>query len=136
MCTISCACISAQDDVVLGTLSVRENLQFSAALRLPSHMTRQQRKDRVERVIEELRLQNCADTKVGADPSIPCHHNTVHVMWHQVGTEFLRGVSGGERKRTNIGMELIIEPQVLFLDEPTTGLDAYTAVSVVQLLKE
>ena len=38
----------------------------------------------------------------------------------QVGTEFLRGVSGGERKRTNIGMELIIEPQLLFLDEPTT----------------
>ena len=54
----------------------------------------------------------------------------------QVGTEFLRGVSGGERKRTNIGMELIIEPQLLFLDEPTTGLDAYTAVSVVKLLKK
>jgi ATP-binding cassette subfamily G (WHITE) protein 2 len=44
-------------------------------------------------------------------------------------------VSGGEKKRTNIGMELIIEPQVLFLDEPTTGLDAHTAVSVVSLLK-
>ena len=44
-------------------------------------------------------------------------------------------MSGGERKRTNIGMELIIEPQILFLDEPTTGLDAYTAVSVVSLLK-
>ena len=54
----------------------------------------------------------------------------------QVGTEFFRGVSGGERKRTNIGMELIIEPQVLFLDEPTTGLDAHTAVSVVTLLKQ
>ena len=40
-----------------------------------------------------------------------------------------------ERKRTNIGMELIIEHQVLFLDEPITGLDAYTAVSVVKLLK-
>ncbi len=54
----------------------------------------------------------------------------------QIGTEFIRGVSGGERKRTNIGMELIIEPKVLFLDEPTTGLDAHTAVSVVQLVKE
>ena len=53
----------------------------------------------------------------------------------QIGTEFFRGVSGGERKRTNIGMELIIKPQVLFLDEPTTGLDAHTAVSVVKLLK-
>ena len=54
----------------------------------------------------------------------------------QIGTEFIRGVSGGERKRTNIGMELIIEPKVLFLDEPTTGLDAHTAISVIQLLKE
>ena len=53
----------------------------------------------------------------------------------QVGNEFFRGVSGGERKRTSIGMELIIQPQVLFLDEPTTGLDAFTAVSVVRLLK-
>ena len=53
----------------------------------------------------------------------------------QIGNEFIRGVSGGERKRTNIGMELIIAPNILFLDEPTTGLDAYTAVSVVQLLK-
>ena len=50
--------------------------------------------------------------------------------------EFLRGVLGGERKCTNIGMELVIEPQVLFLDEPTTGLDAYTAVSIVKLLKK
>ena len=53
-----------------------------------------------------------------------------------MGTEFIRGVSGGEAKRTNIGMELITEPQVLFLDEPTTGLDAFTAISVVQLLKK
>lgn len=52
----------------------------------------------------------------------------------QVGTEFIRGVSGGERKRTNIGMELIISPPVLFLDEPTTGLDASTANAVMLLL--
>lgn len=53
----------------------------------------------------------------------------------QVGTELIRGVSGGERKRTNIGMELITEPPVLFLDEPTTGLDASTANAVLLLLK-
>lgn len=46
-----------------------------------------------------------------------------------------RGISGGEKKRTNIGMELIIDPAVLFLDEPTTGLDASTANSVLLLLK-
>lgn len=49
---------------MMGSLSVRENLQFSAALRLPSHTTRQQRRERVERVIEELGLQSCANTKV------------------------------------------------------------------------
>lgn len=53
----------------------------------------------------------------------------------QVGTQMTRGISGGERKRTNIGMELIIDPSVLFLDEPTTGLDASTANSVLLLLK-
>jgi len=53
----------------------------------------------------------------------------------QVGTEFVRGVSGGERKRTNIAMELITSPRVLFLDEPTTGLDANTAHSVMRLLQ-
>ena len=52
----------------------------------------------------------------------------------QVGTEFIRGVSGGERKRTNIGMELIIKPAILFLDEPTTGLDDSTAKAVMSLL--
>jgi len=49
---------------MMGVLSVRENLQFSAALRLPFHMTRRQRRERVERVIKELNLQSCADTKV------------------------------------------------------------------------
>jgi len=53
-----------KDDVVLGTLSVRENLHFSAALRLPGKTTFNERKQRVERVIEELGLQSCADTKV------------------------------------------------------------------------
>lgn len=68
-------------------------------------------------------------------------HNACIILYEsysmnpQIGNEFIRGVSGGERKRTNIGMELIIEPLILFLDEPTTGLDASTAVSVVQLLK-
>jgi len=59
-----------------------------------------------------------------------------HWAWYtQVGTEFVRGVSGGERKRTNIAMELITSPRVLFLDEPTTGLDANTAYYVMHLLQ-
>ncbi|XP_075320543.1 broad substrate specificity ATP-binding cassette transporter ABCG2d isoform X3 [Odontesthes bonariensis] len=104
-----------QDDVVLGTLTVRENLRFSAALRLPSSVPQSEKEARVNHLIKELGLTKVADSKVG--------------------TQMTRGISGGERKRTSIGMELIIDPPVLFLDEPTTGLDASTANSVLLLLK-
>ncbi|NXP48287.1 ABCG2 protein, partial [Heliornis fulica] len=112
-------CISGyvvQDDVVMGTMTVRENLHFSAALRLPSSISVKEKEERVTQIINELGLSKVADAKVG--------------------TELIRGVSGGERKRTNIGMELITEPPVLFLDEPTTGLDASTANAVLFLLKK
>lgn len=91
-----------QDDILSGTLTVRENILFSANVRLPSEISYDERKERVERIIQELGLVSCADTRVG--------------------TEFLRGVSGGERKRTCIGMELVLKSKILFLDEPTTGL--------------
>ena len=53
-----------QDDIVTGTLTVRENLYFSAALRLPSRMSMRERKERVAKVISELRLDSCANRKV------------------------------------------------------------------------
>uniref|UniRef100_A0AAX7SFS9 Broad substrate specificity ATP-binding cassette transporter ABCG2 n=1 Tax=Astatotilapia calliptera TaxID=8154 RepID=A0AAX7SFS9_ASTCA len=104
-----------QEDVVMGTLTVRENLRFSAALRLHVSVPQVEKEARVNHLIKELGLTEVADSKVG--------------------TQMTRGISGGERKRTNIGMELIIDPAVLFLDEPTTGLDASTANSVLLLLK-
>ncbi|KAJ3615119.1 hypothetical protein NHX12_018687 [Muraenolepis orangiensis] len=103
-----------QDDVVMGTLTVRENLRFSAALRLPSSVPQSEKEARVSLLIKELGLAKVADTTVG--------------------TQMIRGISGGERKRTSIGMELIIDPPVLFLDEPTTGLDSSTANSVLLLM--
>uniref|UniRef100_A0A671U599 ATP-binding cassette, sub-family G (WHITE), member 2c n=1 Tax=Sparus aurata TaxID=8175 RepID=A0A671U599_SPAAU len=104
-----------QDDILMGTLSVRENLLFSANLRLnPKHHSSEDKNSRVNTIIQDLGLTDCADTKIG--------------------TEFLRGVSGGERKRCSIGMELITSPSLLFLDEPTTGLDSNTANCIVNLL--
>lgn len=62
-------------------------------------------------------------------------HITSFDVHFQVGTEMTRGISGGERKRTNIGIELITDPSVIFLDEPTTGLDTHTASKLMKLLK-
>lgn len=104
-----------QDDVLMGTLTVRENLLFSANLRLNREdYSSTDKHSRVEAIIQDLGLTDCANTKIG--------------------TEFLRGVSGGERKRCSIGMELITSPSLLFLDEPTTGLDSNTANCIISLL--
>jgi len=54
----------AQDDVVMGTLTVRENLMFSANLRLPSSLSKKDKRQRVEETLQELGLTSCADTKV------------------------------------------------------------------------
>uniref|UniRef100_A0A8D2JHQ6 Broad substrate specificity ATP-binding cassette transporter ABCG2 n=1 Tax=Sciurus vulgaris TaxID=55149 RepID=A0A8D2JHQ6_SCIVU len=91
-----------QDDVVMGTLTVRENLQFSAALRLPTTMTNHEKNERINKVIQDLGLSKVADFKV---------------------------------IRETPSMELITDPPILFLDEPTTGLDSSTASAVLLLLK-
>ncbi|KAM6177401.1 broad substrate specificity ATP-binding cassette transporter ABCG2-like [Erethizon dorsatum] len=105
----------AQDDVMKGTLTVRENIHFSAALRLPTTVTNHEKKEKINKVIEELGLDKVADSKVG--------------------TECIYGLSRAERKRTSIAMELIMDPSILFLDEPTTGLDSSTAHALLLLLK-
>jgi ATP-binding cassette subfamily G (WHITE) protein 2 len=105
-----------QDDIVSGNLTVRENLIFSANLRLSRNISSKHKRVVVDEVIDQLGLGKCADSKVG--------------------TEFQRGISGGERKRTNIGMELVLSPNVLFLDEPTTGLDSSTARNVMEYLHQ
>ncbi|KAK2817168.1 hypothetical protein Q5P01_025359 [Channa striata] len=115
-----------QEDVVMGTLTVRENLRFSAALRLPGSVPQSEKEARVNHLIKELGLSNVADSK---SLSLTSH------LGPSGGHTDDPGISGGERKRTNIGMELIVDPSVLFLDEPTTGLDASTANSVLLLLK-
>ncbi|XP_004640707.1 ATP-binding cassette sub-family G member 2-like [Octodon degus] len=99
-----------QDHVMMSTLTVRENLQFSAALRLPMTVTNLEKEERINKVIEDLDLNKVADSKVG-------------------------DLSGAEKKRTSIAMELITDPSILFLDEPTNGLDSSTAHAVLLLLK-
>lgn len=65
-------------------------------------------------MITTLKLRKCENTRIGGP--------------------LVKGVSGGERKRTSIGVELITDPSLIFLDEPTTGLDSFTATSVMRTL--
>ncbi|XP_069787159.1 ATP-binding cassette sub-family G member 8 isoform X2 [Narcine bancroftii] len=103
-----------QDDRLLPFLTVRETLAFVAKLRLPRDFSEEQRNKRIEDVIAELRLRQCANTKVG--------------------NYLTRGVSGGERRRVSIGVQLLWNPGILILDEPTSGLDSFTAHNLVMTL--
>ncbi|EGD79576.1 ABC transporter [Salpingoeca rosetta] len=103
-----------QQDSFFATLTVRETITLSAMLRLPASMTQEEKLMRVDSVIAELGLAKCADTFVG--------------------NELIRGVSGGEKKRVNVGTELVTNPSLVFLDEPTSGLDSFNAQNVMQTL--
>ncbi|OVA07212.1 ABC transporter-like [Macleaya cordata] len=105
-----------QDDVLFPHLTVKETLTYAALLRLPKTLTKQQKEERAIDIIYELGLERCQDTMIGGS--------------------FVRGISGGERKRVCIGNEIIINPSLLFLDEPTSGLDSTTALRMVQMLHE
>ncbi|GAQ89785.1 ABC transporter G family [Klebsormidium nitens] len=104
-----------QDDIVHGNLTVAENLSFSASYRLPVGMARRNRVFAVERAIWALGLESIRDARVG--------------------TVEQRGISGGQRKRVNVGLEMVAEPSLLILDEPTSGLDSTSSRLVVQALR-
>lgn len=104
-----------QDSILAANLTVSEVLEFAAAMRLAG-LTAQQRAGRVRWLLVTLGLEAIADSKIG-DSAV-------------------RGISGGERRRVDIGVELIVAPEVLILDEPTTGLDAAAALRLGEVLAE
>ncbi|KAL1543953.1 ABC transporter G member 25 [Salvia divinorum] len=104
----------AQDDVLYPHLTVRETLVFCSILRIPVSVRREEKIAAVEAVIAELGLAPCADTIIG--------------------NSFVRGVSGGERKRVSIAHEMLVDPSLLILDEPTSGLDSTAAHRLVAVL--
>jgi len=98
-----------QDDIVHLALSLNRTLRYAARLRLPSAATDRQIDEAVAEVLAALGLTGLADTRIGR-------------------------LSGGERKRASIAVELLSRPSALFLDEPTSGLDPATAADLVALL--
>ena len=95
-------------------LTVKENLTLSAMLRLPAHWSNIRKRQFVGATLDILGL-----------------HSIRHSI---IGDETERGISGGQRKRVNIGLEMVADPTVLFLDEPTSGLDSTSSMEVCDAL--
>ena len=108
--------VTQTDDALLAKLTVRETLRFAAGLRLPKHMSKKEKDQRAEQVLQQMGLKDCADSIVGS---------------HTV-----KGISGGERRRCTIAIQILTDPRILLLDEPTSGLDSFTASSIMERLRE
>lgn len=100
-----------QDDVVHGQLTVRQALMYAAELRLPPDTTKADREQVVGEVLEELEMTKHLDTRVDK-------------------------LSGGQRKRASVALELLTGPSLLILDEPTSGLDPALDRQVMTMLRQ
>jgi ABC-type multidrug transport system ATPase subunit/ABC-type transport system involved in multi-copper enzyme maturation permease subunit len=100
-----------QADILHTRLTVRQALTYGAALRFPSETSKQEREARVEEVMEKLELTPRADLRIDK-------------------------LSGGQRKRASIGLELLTKPSILVLDEPTSGLDPGLDAHVMETLRK
>jgi ABC transport system ATP-binding/permease protein len=104
-----------QDDLLIEDLTVYQNLYYAAKLCF-SDKPEEEIDALVVRVLEDLGLDSTKDLKVGSP--------------------LQKTISGGQRKRLNIGLELLREPAVLFCDEPTSGLSSRDSENIIDLLKE
>lgn len=100
-----------QEDIMENRNTPRQIFEYYAKLRGYADP-----KKKAGTIIDTMYLRKCADTVVGS--------------------VFVRGLSGGEKKRTSIGIELVSNPNLLFLDEPTTGLDSTTALDIITNIVE
>lgn len=104
-----------QFDTLVPELTVFQMLMYAAELKLPESLSTANKIARVQTVLQQLSLAECKDTVIG--------------------DALRKGISGGQAKRVNIGLSLLTSPSVIFLDEPTTGLDSHMANEVVKILQ-
>ena len=150
-----------QNDLLLANLTVAEIITFAAVMKLPKDMPFAEKQERVRRIIRELGLEQCKDVCVGASGAGDAEADG----GGKSSGGARQGISGGQQRRVQIGTELITEPRLVFLDEPSqftarhrasdpaccssfnscfvlsvclaaSGLDSATAFTIVALLKQ
>jgi len=104
-----------QSDALFPFLTVKETIRFASYLRIPNK-TRAEKNEIADNTIKLLHLDDCEDTIVGDEQN--------------------KGISGGQKRRVSIAVDIIHQPKAIFLDEPTSGLDSSTAYSVVNSLHQ
>ena len=109
------ACFVEQEDALMGSLTVRETVEFAARLSLPSSVGKRERSAKVDHLLASFGLTEQANTLVG--------------------TPIRKGISGGQKRRLSIATQLVTDPDILFLDEPTSGLDSAASYEVVSYLR-
>ena len=110
------SCYVLQTDVLLSSATVRESIATSAMLKLPATESIKTKMDKVDQVLKVLGLTEARNTLIGDE---------------LLG---IKGISGGQKRRVSIGIELVKNPTAIFLDEPTSGLDSEIAASLIELL--
>nr|POE75483.1 abc transporter g family member 11 [Quercus suber] len=100
-----------QEDALVGSLSVRETLNFAARLSLPSSVSKLERIQRIEALLTAFGLMGQAN--------------------NLIGTPIRKGISGGQKRRVSVAAQLITSPKLLFLDEPTSGLDSAASFELI-----
>ncbi|KAL1497602.1 hypothetical protein ABEB36_008532 [Hypothenemus hampei] len=104
-----------QDDLFVGSLTVLEHMTIMANLKLDRSTSKQEKFSKITSILNQLGLRKCRDTRIGA-----------------IGQN--KGLSGGEKKRLAFATELLTDPPILFCDEPTTGLDSFSAQKIVDIM--
>ncbi|XP_076759309.1 brown isoform X2 [Xylocopa sonorina] len=108
---IRISAFAPQTDLAVESLTVQEHMEFMACMKMDRRLRVYTKRQRILALLEEFGLAKCVGTKLST-------------------------LSGGERKRVTLAVQLLTEPSILFCDEPTTGLDSYGAMTVARTLKD
>ncbi|XP_053669213.1 protein scarlet-like [Anopheles marshallii] len=106
-----------QDELLPESITVQEHLQLMANLKLGKRVSAERKRAMIADILSKTGLERCANTKIANATGIG------------------KTLSGGEKKRLAFAVEMLSKPKYLFCDEPTTGLDSYSARQLVEMMK-